>query len=167
MLATLICGLAIGALALTFSALRPPRATQTDAVANRINALLPQTQCEQCSFPGCAPYAQAIAEGRADINRCPPGGQETVDTLARLLDRDPIALAVPPPGPAPVAFIDEDVCIGCVKCIQACPVDAILGASKRMHTVIESECTGCELCIAPCPVDCISLRAPTKTGRAA
>jgi electron transport complex protein RnfB len=128
-------------------------------LARRIDALLPQTQCTQCGYDGCRPYAEGIAAGEADINQCPPGGDEGVASLARLLAR-----AVKPLNPAngayrppQVAVIDEATCIGCTKCIQACPVDAIVGASKLMHTVIASWCTGCELCLPPCPVDCIAL----------
>ncbi|MCP1726155.1 electron transport complex protein RnfB [Natronospira proteinivora] len=130
-----------------------------DPVADQVDALLPQTQCGQCGFPGCRPYAEAIAKGEADINQCPPGGESTIVALADLLDRDPKPLN-PENGEEDVpkvAVIDEDVCIGCTKCIQACPVDAILGAAKQMHTVIEDECTGCDLCIEPCPVDCIDM----------
>lgn len=125
----------------------------------QIDALLPQTQCTRCGYPACRPYAEAVASGDADINQCPPGGQAGVDALAALLGREPKLLdasfgieAAPT-----VAIIDEDVCIGCTKCIQACPVDAIVGAAKRMHTIITAECTGCELCIPPCPVDCIAM----------
>ncbi|MHB9021651.1 MAG: electron transport complex subunit RsxB [Halothiobacillus sp.] len=129
-------------------------------LAEKIDAILPQTQCGQCGFPGCKPYAQAIATGQADINQCPPGGEATIKNLADLLGVEAKPLnadngkikAVPL-----VAVIDEAVCIGCTKCIQACPVDAILGAAKQMHTVIAAECTGCELCVAPCPVDCIDM----------
>ncbi len=130
-----------------------------DPIVEQIDQLLPQTQCAQCGYPGCRPYAQAIASGEAEINQCPPGGQSTVDALAGLLNVDPIPLDTDrgEPGSPSVAIIDEDRCIGCTLCIQACPVDAILGASRYMHTVISDECTGCELCIAPCPVDCISL----------
>ena len=127
---------------------------------DQINAILPQTQCRQCGFQGCRPYAEAIATGVADINQCPPGGDEGVSELARLLNLEPKPLN-PTFGqqkPKSVAFIIEQDCIGCVKCIVACPVDAILGAAKFMHTVIASECTGCELCIAPCPVDCIVMK---------
>ncbi|WP_252108682.1 MULTISPECIES: RnfABCDGE type electron transport complex subunit B [unclassified Halomonas] len=120
-----------------------------------IDAELPQTQCTKCGHNGCRPYAEAIAQGEA-INRCPPGGEETLERLAKLTGRPVIALAEPPQPPL-LAVIREAECIGCTKCIQACPVDAILGAAKQMHTVIESECTGCELCVAPCPVDCIDL----------
>lgn len=128
-------------------------------IARRIDALLPQTQCTRCGYDGCRPYAEAIAAGEADIDRCPPGGEEGIARLARLLGREPKPLA-PECGEqlAPqLAVIDEAACIGCTKCIHACPVDAIVGASKRMHTVIASWCTGCELCIPPCPVDCIAL----------
>ena len=130
-----------------------------DPVVDQIDNLLPQTQCGQCSFPGCRPYAEAIATGEADINQCPPGGETTIQALADLLGRDPKPLN-PENGiekPKTVAVIDEQTCIGCTLCIQACPVDAILGAAKQMHTVIEQECTGCELCVAPCPVDCIAM----------
>ena len=126
---------------------------------NQIDALLPQTQCGKCGFPGCKPYATAIAEGRADINQCPPGGEEGIRKLAELLGVQAKPLN-PENGvvkPRAVAFIDEQTCIGCALCIPACPVDAIVGAVKQMHSIIASECTGCELCIAPCPVDCISL----------
>ncbi|MDH3916337.1 MAG: electron transport complex subunit RsxB [Chromatiales bacterium] len=133
--------------------------TEGDPVVERIDALLPQTQCAQCGFPGCRPYAEAILAEGADINRCPPGGDATIKALADLLDREPKPLD-PERGvekPRAIAVIDEDVCIGCTLCIQACPVDAILGAGKLMHTVITEECTGCELCLPPCPVDCIDM----------
>ena len=125
-----------------------------------LNNILPQTQCGQCSFKGCRPYAQAIIEGEADINQCPPGGDLGIAKIAKLLDVQPKPLNTQfgEHKPKSVALIDEEVCIGCVKCIAACPVDAILGAAKFMHTVIVSECTGCELCIAPCPVDCITMQ---------
>ena len=128
-------------------------------LARRIDALLPQTQCTRCGFDGCRPYAEAIAEGRADIDQCPPGGDIGVVKLAALLGRlpKPVNPAFGELAPPRVAVIEEEVCIGCTKCIQACPVDAIVGASKLMHTVIASWCTGCELCIPPCPVDCIAL----------
>jgi electron transport complex protein RnfB len=130
-----------------------------DPLVDKIDALLPQTQCGQCTYAGCRPYAEAIAKGEADINQCPPGGETTIMALANLLGRDPKALN-PEHGeeqPARVAVIDEQLCIGCTLCIQACPVDAILGAAKQMHTIIESECTGCDLCVAPCPVECIHM----------
>ena len=128
-------------------------------LAQRIDALLPQTQCTQCGYDGCSPYAEAIAEGRDDINHCPPGGEEGVRRLAALLGREakPLDPANGPYRAPQAAVIDEPACIGCTKCIQACPVDAIVGASKLMHTVIASWCTGCELCVPPCPVDCIRL----------
>ncbi|OQK16646.1 electron transporter RnfB [Methyloprofundus sedimenti] len=130
---------------------------QGDPLVEQIDALLPQTQCAQCKYPGCHPYAEAIASGAADINQCPPGGDEGVAALANLLGVSPKPLNASfgkPDIPA-AAFIIEQDCIGCVKCIPPCPVDAILGAAKQMHTVLASECTGCKLCIAPCPVDCI------------
>jgi electron transport complex protein RnfB len=131
-----------------------------DPLVDKIDAILPQTQCGQCGFPGCKPYAQAIAAGEADINQCPPGGEAGVKALADLLGVEPKPLNAEhgQPKPKAVAVIDENLCIGCTLCIQACPVDAILGAAKQMHTVIASECTGCELCIAPCPVDCITMQ---------
>lgn len=128
-------------------------------LAAQIDDLLPQTQCTKCGFDGCAPYARAIADGTALYNQCPPGGQEGVARLARLLQRPELPLN-PANGierPRPRAVIDESVCIGCTLCIQACPVDAIVGAAKQMHTVIEADCTGCDLCVAPCPVDCIEM----------
>jgi len=131
-----------------------------DPVVDQIDSILPQTQCGQCSFPGCRPYAEAIAKGEADINQCPPGGESTIIALADLLGLDPKPLN-PENGIEEdiktVVYIDEQVCIGCTLCIQACPVDAILGAAKQMHTVITDECTGCDLCIPPCPVECIHI----------
>ncbi|EWG99838.1 electron transport complex subunit RsxB [Halomonas sp. BC04] len=129
--------------------------TGLHVLIDTIDDALPQTQCGKCGHPGCRPYAEAIAAGEA-INRCPPGGDATVARLAELTGREPTPLEEPPQPPL-VAWIREAECIGCTKCIQACPVDAILGAAKRMHTVIATECTGCELCVAPCPVDCIDL----------
>ena len=127
------------------------------SLADRIEDLLPQTQCTKCGYPACRPYAEAIADGSANIDQCPPGGQEGIVRLAGLLGRKVIPLN-PVHGyerPRPVAFIDEALCIGCTLCIQACPVDAIVGAAKQMHTVVPDLCTGCDLCVAPCPVDCI------------
>jgi electron transport complex protein RnfB len=140
----------------------------TDPVVAQINALLPQTQCGQCNYPGCRPYAEAIASGAADINQCPPGGEAGVRALAELLGREPKPLNAEHgiEQPARVAFILEELCIGCVKCIQACPVDAIVGAPKRMHTVIAELCTGCDLCLPPCPVDCIEMRPLAPPARA-
>ena len=128
-----------------------------DPLVVEIEALLPQTQCGQCGFPGCKPYAEAIAKGIADINQCPPGGEVGVKALADLLglDAKPLDESFGIETEKKVAVIVEADCIGCTLCIQACPVDAILGAAKYMHTVIASECTGCDLCVEPCPVDCI------------
>jgi electron transport complex protein RnfB len=127
------------------------------SLLQRIDALLPQTQCGKCGHPGCKPYAQGIVDGEP-INKCPPGGEETIAALAELLKIPVLELDISR-GPAPpqVAFIREAECIGCTKCIQACPVDAIVGAAKLMHTVLIDECTGCDLCVAPCPVDCIEM----------
>src|SRR5215475_12433486 len=134
--------------------------------ASDIDALLPQTQCTRCGYPGCKPYAEAIASGAAEINQCPPGGSTTIAALATLLHR--AALPLNPEngveGPTLVAQIDESVCIGCTKCLPPCPVDAIVGARKQMHTVIIESCTGCELCIAPCPVDCIAMVPRSALG---
>lgn len=137
-----------------------------EPLAEQIENQLPQTQCTKCGYPACRPYAEAIADGRADINQCPPGGAQGVVRLASLLGRPVLALN-PAHGPErvrPVAVIDERLCIGCTLCIQACPVDAIVGAAKQMHTVLPSLCTGCDLCVAPCPVDCIEMVDAT-TGR--
>lgn len=153
--ALLALGLPFGAV-LGFAAIKFK--TEGDPIADQIEALLPQTQCGQCSFPGCRPYAEAIANGES-INKCPPGGESTIQALADLLDLEVIPLDAEHGEEAikTVAYIREDECIGCTKCIQACPVDAILGAAKLMHTVIKSECTGCDLCVEPCPVDCIDM----------
>ncbi len=136
---------------------------ESDPVVDKVDALLPQTQCGQCGFAGCRPYAEAIAAGEADINRCPPGGETTINALADLLgvDAKPLDEEVGEEKGRMVAVIDEQTCIGCTLCLKACPVDAILGAAKQMHTVIEPECTGCELCLPPCPVDCIEM-VPVK-----
>jgi electron transport complex protein RnfB len=163
LLALLLLGLPFGAL-LGFAAVK--FRTKGNPVVDEIEALLPQTQCGQCGHPGCRPYAEAIAGGEA-INKCPPGGEATIHALANLLDVEPLPLDAEhgEEKPKRVAFIREAECIGCTKCIQACPVDAILGAAKMMHTVIVDECTGCDLCVEPCPVDCIDmLPIPTTTG---
>ncbi|MCE9632940.1 MAG: electron transport complex subunit RsxB [Methylophilales bacterium] len=148
----LFLGLVLGFAALKFK-------VEGDPLVDQIDAILPQTQCGQCGYPGCKPYATAIAAGDADINQCPPGGEAGVKMLADLLGVEPKPLNAEHgvPKPKSVAVIDENICIGCTLCIQACPVDAILGAAKQMHTVITAECTGCELCVAPCPVDCITM----------
>jgi Na+-translocating ferredoxin:NAD+ oxidoreductase subunit B len=127
----------------------------------RIDALLPQTQCTRCGYSGCHPYAAAIANGEAPINQCPPGGSATIQALAQLLGREflPLNPLNGVEAPQLVAWIDEARCIGCARCLPPCPVDAIIGASKFLHTVIIDRCTGCELCVAPCPVDCIEMRA--------
>jgi len=152
-----VIGLVLGYAAIRFH-------VESDPVVDQIDALLPQTQCGQCTYAGCRPYAEAMAAGEADINQCPPGGESTILALADLLGVDPKPLN-PEHGEhseKTVVMIDEQVCIGCTLCIQACPVDAILGAAKQMHTVITSECTGCDLCIPPCPVECIHV-VPVKT----
>ncbi|MTD18825.1 electron transport complex subunit RsxB [Pseudomonas sp. CCM 7891] len=132
------------------------------SLIQRIDALLPQTQCGKCGHPGCKPYAEGIAKGEA-INKCPPGGRETIAGLAQLLNLPELKLDLTRgEAPAQIAFIREAECIGCTKCIQACPVDAIVGAAKLMHTVIIDECTGCDLCVAPCPVDCIEMHPLTN-----
>jgi electron transport complex protein RnfB len=125
-----------------------------------LDALLPQTQCTRCGYPGCLPYAGAMARDEADINRCAPGGTRTIAELAALLGRDALPLdpSVGEQAAPQVAVIDESRCIGCARCLPACPVDAIVGAQRLMHTVIAAQCTGCDLCRAPCPVDCIELR---------
>ncbi len=145
-----IIGVVLGYAAIRFR-------VESDPVVDQVDALLPQTQCGQCTYAGCRPYAEAIAAGEADINQCPPGGEVTIQALADLLGVDPKPLN-PEHGEhseKTVVIIDEQVCIGCTLCIQACPVDAIVGAAKQMHTVIANECTGCDLCIPPCPVECI------------
>ena len=148
----LFLGLVLGFAAIKFKVEESP-------LVQKIDAILPQTQCGQCTYPGCKPYATAIAAGEADINQCPPGGEEGIRKLAELLGVEPKPLNAEHgvTKPKSLAVIDENICIGCTLCIQACPVDAILGAAKHMHTVIAAECTGCELCLPPCPVDCISM----------
>lgn len=158
-----LCGLsALFGAVLGFAAVKFK--VEGDPIVEQIDALLPQTQCGQCGHPGCRPYAQAIANGEA-INKCPPGGQATINALADLLDVEAPSLDSEHGEHLDlkrVAFIREDECIGCTKCIQACPMDAILGAAKQMHTVIADECTGCDLCVEPCPVDCIDM-IPVQT----
>jgi electron transport complex protein RnfB len=153
-----VIGLVLGYAAIRFR-------VESDPIVDQIDALLPQTQCGQCTYAGCRPYAEAIAAGEAEINQCPPGGEATIKALADLLGQDPKPLN-PEHGihtEKTVVVIDEQACIGCTLCIQACPVDAIVGAAKQMHTVIASECTGCNLCIPPCPVECIHI-VPVKTN---
>jgi electron transport complex protein RnfB len=146
----------------------PAPSSSTAALADRIEDLLPQTQCTKCGYPACRPYAEAVAAGNAGYNQCPPGGAAGVARLAALLGQPVIPLN-PANGverPRPVALIDESLCIGCTLCIQACPVDAIVGAAKQMHTVLPDLCTGCDLCVAPCPVDCIAMveATPGRSG---
>ncbi|MEI8596176.1 electron transport complex subunit RsxB [Photobacterium sp. Hal280] len=146
---------AIFGLILGFAAVRFK--VESDPVVEQIDAILPQTQCGQCGYPGCRPYAEAIANGD-EINKCPPGGQATIEKLADLMGVEVKDSAHDAEKSIKkVAFIHEDMCIGCTKCIQACPVDAIAGATKALHTVIKDECTGCDLCVAPCPTDCIEM----------
>ena len=148
-LLALLFGLLLGYAAVRFR-------VEADPIVEKLDALLPQTQCGQCGYPGCRPYAEAIANGDA-INKCVPGGEPTIKRIAELMGVEvPVDGPVEPPIKK-VAFIHEDLCIGCTKCIQACPVDAIVGAAKMMHTVIKSECTGCDLCVDPCPTDCIEM----------
>ena len=150
-LLALIFGLILG-----YAAIRVK--VEGDPLVDQIDEILPQTQCGQCGYPGCKPYAEAIANGD-EINKCPPGGEATIKRLADLMGVEAIPLdaAHGEEDKKKVAYIREDECIGCTKCIQACPVDAILGAAKHMHTVIVDECTGCDLCVDPCPVDCIDM----------
>ncbi|WP_120511352.1 electron transport complex subunit RsxB [Photobacterium salinisoli] len=146
---------AIFGLILGFAAVRFK--VESDPIVEQIDAILPQTQCGQCGYPGCRPYAEAIANGD-EINKCPPGGQATIEKLADLMGVEVKDSAHDAEKSIKkVAFIHEDMCIGCTKCIQACPVDAIAGATKALHTVIKDECTGCDLCVAPCPTDCIEM----------
>jgi electron transport complex protein RnfB len=149
---SLVIGVALGISAIKFK-------VDGDPIIEKIDSILPQTQCGQCGYPGCKPYATAIANGEADINQCPPGGDDGIHKLADLLgvDYKPLNEEHGVTKPKSVAIIDEKTCIGCTLCIQACPVDAILGSAKHMHTIIEKECTGCELCLPPCPVDCIDM----------
>ncbi|MFT6388074.1 MAG: electron transport complex protein RnfB [Cellvibrionaceae bacterium] len=163
--------IALGGLALIFGAILGFAAVkfkvEGDPIVEQIDALLPQTQCGQCGHPGCRPYAEGIANGES-INKCPPGGQSTINNIASLLDIEAPNLDEEHGEEKElktVAYIREDECIGCTKCIQACPVDAILGAAKQMHTVIIDECTGCDLCVEPCPVDCIDMLPVEQTIR--
>ncbi|NOX43311.1 MAG: electron transport complex subunit RsxB [Gammaproteobacteria bacterium] len=171
-LLSVIFGLLLGYAAVRFK-------VQGNPIVDAIDALLPQTQCGQCSYPGCRPYAAAIANQESDINQCPPGGEVTIKALADLLGREAKPLSSehrPEHRPEhhlnnneesvkTVAVIDEQMCIGCTLCIQVCPTDAILGATKQMHTVIALECTGCDLCLAPCPVDCIEMVPVIETTK--
>ena len=140
--------------------LHPAPQTEEERLIAKIDAVLPQTQCTKCGYDGCRPYAEAIAKGEAGINQCPPGGDHGIHILADLLDREyvPLDTSHGIEQPRMVAVIDEPVCIGCTLCIQACPVDAIVGAAKLMHTIVPELCSGCDLCVAPCPVDCISMQ---------
>ena len=148
-LGAVVLGAALGFASIKFK-------VEGDPLVEKIEAILPQTQCGQCSYPGCKPYAEAIAKGEADINKCPPGGAEGVQRLADLLGREVKPLDAEE-KPKSVAIIDENTCIGCTLCIQACPVDDIVGAAKQMHTIVAGLCTGCELCLPPCPVECIRM----------
>lgn len=149
---SLAFGLLLGYAAVRFK-------VEGDPVAELIDKKLPQTQCGQCGYPGCKPYAEALAKGEAEVNLCIPGGEPTMLEIAELLQVEPKPMQAEATEPKPpmVALINEELCIGCVLCIKACPVDAIVGATKMMHTVIKKECTGCELCIPVCPVDCIDM----------
>lgn len=140
--------------------LHPVPQTEEERSIAEVDAVLPQTQCTKCGYDGCRPYATAIVKGEADINQCPPGGEHGIQVLADLLQRPykPLDTTRGLEQPRMVAVIDEPVCIGCTLCIQACPVDAIVGAAKQMHTIVAELCTGCDLCVAPCPVDCISMQ---------
>ena len=154
-LGAVILGAALGYASIKFKVVGDP-------LVDKIDGILPQTQCGQCGFPGCRPYAEAIAKGQAEINLCPPGGQEGVRRLADLLGREVKALDAEE-KPKAVAIIDEQTCIGCTLCIQACPVDAIVGAAKQLHTIVAPLCTGCELCLPPCPVECITMEPIAET----
>ncbi len=154
-----ITGIALVAgVGLSFVARRLP--PNDDELVSKVNSLLPQTQCAQCGYPGCRPYAAAVVHEAAPINLCSPGGENTIQRIADLLGRDVVSLAEPARADMKnaVAFIDEALCIGCARCRDVCPVDAIVGAHQFMHTIIAGECTGCELCLAPCPVDCIQMK---------
>ena len=138
---------------------------ESSPLVDQLDAILPQTQCGQCGYPGCKRYAEAISNGDK-INKCPPGGDATVVKIAELMGVEPEPLDAPQAQQEKkVAYIHEELCIGCTKCIQACPVDAIVGARKLMHTVIEKDCTGCDLCVDPCPVDCIEMKPIATTTK--
>jgi electron transport complex protein RnfB len=153
-LGAVILGAALGWASIKFR-------VEGDPLVEKIESILPQTQCGQCGYPGCRPYAEAISGGEAEINLCPPGGAEGVRKLADLLGREVKPLDAEE-KPKQLALIDEQTCIGCTLCIQACPVDAIVGAAKQMHTIVAALCTGCELCVAPCPVECIRMQVITE-----
>lgn len=162
LLAALLVVAALAAVSGAAAALAGAHSPNLEArLIDRLETLLPQTQCGRCTYAGCRPYATALARGEAAANQCPPGGDRTAAALAALLGREPQPVdprfGVTPATPL-VAWVDEPACIGCTKCIQACPVDAIVGAPRYMHTVIAAHCTGCELCLPPCPVDCIHMR---------
>ena len=153
-LGAVVLGAALGYASIKFK-------VEGDPLVEKIEAILPQTQCGQCGYPGCRPYAEAIANGD-EINKCPPGGAEGVQRLADLLGREVKPLDAEE-KPKQIAIIDENTCIGCTLCIQSCPVDAIVGAAKQMHTIIAQQCTGCELCLPPCPVECIHMEVVPET----
>jgi electron transport complex protein RnfB len=157
----LVAILAVAALAAAFGLLLGYSAirfrVEGDPIADQIDTILPQTQCGQCGYPGCRPYAEAVAKNDEEINKCVPGGEAVVLALADLLGKEPVAVDPAAEKPKALAVIDEQECIGCTLCLQACPVDAIMGAAKQLHVIIASECTGCELCLKPCPVECIHM----------
>lgn len=159
---TLLAGWLIGLLICILLARRDAHRRKQDAdrelapLLDRIEQCLPQTQCRECGFPGCRPYARALVQGQAGIDRCPPGGRDTVLALARLTGQAP-PTRLPAPAARCTARIDETLCIGCVQCLEACPVDAIIGAARQMHSILPEHCTGCGLCLPPCPTDCITL----------
>ncbi len=168
MITLLVAIITLGSIAAIFGALLGFASVkfkvEGDPLAEQLDDLLPQTQCGQCGYPGCKPYAEAVANGEA-INKCAPGGEDTIKKIADLMgvDVQPLDEAHQHDNSPKVAFIIEEDCIGCTKCIQACPVDAIIGTTKQMHTIIADECTGCDLCVAPCPVDCIEMRPIAQT----